>query len=614
VETPSVETSSPKPPPKPLETKPLETKPLETKPLGTSLPEILQERARTQPDRLAFRFLQDGTSDQAVDWTYHELAARAEAVAAELGRRGLDGGRVVLALDPGLDYVAGLFGILRAGCTAVPSFPPIGRRAMARFLSIVVDCAPDAVLTDPRFSGQAGQFDEQLPGGSPQIEWIFPEEEFYLGTGEAAAPLRLADQALLQYSSGSTGDPKGILLTHDNLVSNCRVLEAHMGMEPDRVGCSWLPPYHDMGLMGTIMLAVHGGWPLVMLSPVHFVQDPYRWLKAITDHRVTITVGPNFAFDLCASSIGDDELRTLDLSTLRQVFCGSEPVSGATLDTFHERFGPVTGFNPSSVIPCYGLAEATLFVSGKPESEGVRTEWLDGTALELGEVRRAPDREAAGAVGVVSCGVIATGHEVVVVDPDSAQPVPAGRIGEIWVSGPNVASGYLNRPELTAKTFGAKLPGRARQTYLRTGDLGFLIDGELFVTGRLKDLIVISGRNLYPQDIEDSVQKSHSALRRTVAFSVRSTRREEEEVVVVAEFRGTAGEFAAEEGRLRERVTAAVTAEHGVKPGAVHFGPPGVVLMTTSGKIRRNATKAAFVNGSLKAFPPSPAESQVSVG
>ncbi|WP_255116072.1 fatty acyl-AMP ligase [Streptomyces sudanensis] len=411
---------------------------------------------------------------------------------------------------------------------------------------------------------------------------------------------------MLQYTSGSTGDPKGIVLEHEHLLSNCRVLEKHMGYEEDRVGCSWLPPYHDMGLMGTIMLAVHGGWPLVTMSPLHFVQDPYRWLKAISDHRVTITVGPNFAFDLCATTVGDEELAALDLSTLRQVFCGSEPVSRATLDRFRDRFGPACGFDPSSVIPCYGLAEATLFVSGKPLGvPGVPAVRLDREALERGEVRRTGARDTGAAVDVVSCGTVAHGHDVLVVDPDSRRPVPPGRVGELWVAGPNVAAGYHDRPDLTAAAFRARPEGAADgPEYLRTGDLGFLLDGELFVTGRLKDLIVISGRNLHPQDIEESVTRVDPAMRRAAAFSVRAADRDEEEVVVVAEYRGTPREFAARESGLRERVTEAVTADHGVRPAAVHFGPPGTVLTTTSGKVRRAATRAAYLSGGLKAFAP----------
>jgi acyl-CoA synthetase (AMP-forming)/AMP-acid ligase II len=577
-------------------------------PGGLSLPEILTARAKAHPDALAFRFLPDGTTDHPVDWTYRDVELRSRAVARELTRRGLEGGRVVLALDPGLDYVAGLFGILRAGCTAVPSFPPFGRRATARFLSIVVDCAPQAVLTDGRFSPQVDAFETQYPDGTARPQWVFPDTALFEADASAEAPLKLANPALLQYSSGSTGDPKGIVLTHENLVSNCRVLEAHMGMERDRVGCSWLPPYHDMGLMGTVMLALHGGWPLVMMSPIHFVQDPYRWLKALTDYRVTITVGPNFAFDLCTSQVPDEALETLDLSALRQVFCGSEPVSAVTLERFRERFAP-RGYDAASIIPCYGLAEATLFVAGKPKKSGaVRREYLDKAALETGTAVRVEAGDPTG-VEAVSCGVFAVGHEVLVVDPETTDVLADGQVGEVWVAGPNVAHGYWRRPELSDAVFGARPAGETHDghSFLRTGDLGFVLDGELFVTGRLKDMIVASGRNLYPQDIEASVDRCHSALRRSAVFSVPGDaagvpESVEEQIVVVAEYRGSPGRFAAEEAALRVEVTAAVTADHGVRPATLYFGPPGTVLMTTSGKIRRKATRAAYLDGTLKRF------------
>lgn len=558
-----------------------------------SLSDILCRRAVEQSDRLAFRYLRDGTAD-AVDWTYRELAEHAAVIAADLRGRAQRPCRVVLALGPGLHYVGALYGILQAGATAVPAFPPIGRRTVERFSSIVLDCSPDVVIADPRFTGWVAQFEATLPTGHPSPQWIFVGDD-YFGTGEVLdLTPTVADPALLQYTSGSTGDPKGIVLTHDNLVSNCVALGANIGVEPDRVGCSWLPPYHDMGLMGTIMLALHGGWPLVLLSPAHFVQRPYRWLKAITDHRVTITLGPNFAFDMCVADVDDDELATLDLGSLRQVFCGSEPVSRSTLDKFRNRFGP-RGYDEAGLIPCYGLAEATLFVSGKRAPGAVRTEPLDRAALAAGEARPATGGDA---TPVVSCGAIAAGHEVVIVDPGSRQLLPAGRIGEIWVRGPNVAAGYLNRPRHSEETFAARLAGHREHTYLRTGDLGFLRAGELFVTGRIKDVIVIAGRNLYPQDIEHSVGGVHELLRRSAAFSV--PREDGEALVVVAEFRGTARHLAADHPGLRDSVVAAVTAEHGVRPHDVHLAPVGAIPTTTSGKVRRAATRTAYLAGDLK--------------
>ena len=253
---------------------------------GNSLPEVLRDRSENQGETLAFRFLADGTSVQASDWTYRSLAAAAAAVAAELETNA--GQRVVLAVDPGLHYVAVLLGGLAAGATIVPSFPPVGRRATIRFLSILTDCSPDVIIGSSWLAAEAEKLADELPPSAHRARWLFVDDAFFQRPGQPPAlPSRRLDPALLQYTSGSTGDPKGITLTHDNIISNCLALQHHMGVVPGRVGCSWLPPYHDMGLMGTIMLALHGGWPLVMLSPIHFVQRPYRWLKAITDYRVT---------------------------------------------------------------------------------------------------------------------------------------------------------------------------------------------------------------------------------------------------------------------------------------------------------------------------------------
>ncbi|MEV6671276.1 fatty acyl-AMP ligase [Streptomyces sp. NPDC051162] len=606
-------------------------------PRPETLPEILGHRA-SLPRQLAFRFLPDGTDDAAVEWTYHDLVEHADVIAAGLLRRELTGRRVVLALDPGLHYIAALFGIFRAGATAVPSFPPTGKRALARFVAIVEDCAPDVIIADTRLADRVAQFEAELPASVARPHWMFVDDDHFRQTAGARTPdggphaaAPTDGPALLQYTSGSTGDPKGIVLTHENLVSNCRALEANMGYEPDRVGCTWLPPYHDMGLMGTIMLAVHGGWPLVLMPPAYFVQRPYRWLKAVTDHKVTISVGPNFAFDICTSSITDEELATLDLGSLRQVFCGSEPVSRATLDAFRDRFGP-RGYDETSLIPCYGLAEATLYVSGKRTGSAVRTVWLDKAELENGRVRHlsaedaeaaeaAEDAEAAGdatlseggrAARIVSCGEVAEGHEVIVVDPGERRPAEPGRVGEVWVRGPNVAAGYLDKPELTAETFAARLAGsEAERTYLRTGDLGFLHEGELFITGRLKDLVVIAGRNLYPQDIERSVRGSHGKLRGAAAFSVPGE--SGEELVVVTEFRGTARQLAEEFAGVRDAVVAAVTAGHGVAPADVHIGPVGAIPMTTSGKVRRDATRKAYVQGTLKKLTPAADDLPLSV-
>ncbi|MEV8379152.1 fatty acyl-AMP ligase [Kribbella sp. NPDC056861] len=520
-----------------------------------SLVELLRLRALEQPDQLALVFLPDGSTSKQESWTYGELFSRAGAVALRLRREDRTTKPVVLALRPGLTFVAALFGGWMAGATVVPTAPPLNRRTAERLRSIAQDCRPGTILVDEDLRGRALHCASAL-AAVPAATWCVLDTS---GTGHTDE-VQAADPAMIQYSSGSTGEPKGVLLTHANLISNCVVLGHHIGTEADRVGLSWLPPYHDMGLIGTIMLAVHGGWPLVMMTPEHFVQDPTRWLRAITEFEVTITVAPNFAFALCAEHVTDEEVVALDLSSLRQVFCGSEPVSAATLTAFRERFTPA-GYDERSLIPCYGLAEATLFVTGKAAGS---------------EITLAPNGE------VVSCGTVAIGHELAVTD-ESGAPLPDGEIGEIRVRGPNVATGYHGRPELTRRTFGA-------DGWLRTGDLGCLRNGELFVTGRASDLMIVAGRNLYPQDVEESVLRNHPPVRRAVAFGIMT--QDAEELVVMAEVRDV--EDAA---RLVSAITATVATLHGVRPADVVLLPAGAIPVTTSGKVRRNPARDSYLAG-----------------
>ncbi|MBP2321596.1 acyl-CoA synthetase (AMP-forming)/AMP-acid ligase II [Kibdelosporangium banguiense] len=443
--------------------------------------------------------------------------------------------------------MAGLFGVMHAGATVVPTFPPSGKRAAERLAAVLRGCSPQAVMVD------RGRTPERMPADPPVLEISGA------ATGEEFGCIP-ADPGLLQYTSGSTADPKGIMLNHANLMSNCAALTAHIGHESDRVGLTWLPPYHDMGLIGTLLFALHGGWPLVMMDPEHFVQTPARWLRAVGEFGVTITVAPAFALQLCTESISDEELAEIDLSGLRQLFCGSEPIHPDVLGRFVMRFES-RGLSSTALIPCYGLAEATLFVAGKRADEQVRV-----------------DR------GVVSCGVPAAGHEVFIVDPESGKPCPDGQVGEIQVRGPNVAAGYFHDSEATGVTFRA---GPHRDA-LRTGDLGYLRDGELFVTGRISGLIVIAGRNLHPQDVEATANTCHAAVFHSVAFSVPGA--SGEELVVVAERRVTTGLT-----EVRAAITAAVTAAHGVRPRDVEFVGIGRIPRTTSGKLRRAEARRRYL-------------------
>jgi len=562
---------------------------------GNSFLEIIQSRSEHQGAALAFRFLTDGTSGEAVDLTYRDLAGRIAAVAAELD--GVAGQRVLLAADPGLDYVAALFGGMAAGATVVPACPPTGRTAMARFLAILADCAPTMIIGSRRLAAEREKLACRFPESACRVRWLFLDDDFFERSASFPdLPSREHELALLQYSSGSTGDPKGVMLSQRNLMSNCRAMQEHMGIVPGRIGCTWLPPYHDMGLMGGIMVPVYGGWPAVILSPAHFVQRPYRWLKVITEYGVTISQVPNFALDMCVESVSDEEIAELELSTLRQLYCGAEPLLKPTLDRFRDRFA-ACGYRESSLIPCYGLAEATLMVSGKTGAAPPRSVRLDKAALERGSAR--PAAGAAPATDVMSCGIAAPGAEVFIVDPESLRPAQEGAVGEIWVTGPSVAAGYFGKTGLSG-TFSAQTRGADRGgRYLRTGDLGFLLAGELFVTGRLKDVMVINGRNLYPHDVEVSALAAHAGLRRAAAFCVQPDG-EAERLVVVAEFRRAGSRTEADLAEVRDAVVARVTAEHSVRPTAVHLGPPGTIPTTTSGKVRHAATRQAFERGELR--------------
>ncbi|MEW2116169.1 fatty acyl-AMP ligase [Streptomyces sp. NPDC005474] len=553
-------------------------------------------RAQFTPHRTAFRFLTDGTSNSIESWTYRDLKRHSDAVAARLRSGGHRGDRVVLAGRPGLRFVAGLMGILDAGATAVPASPPTNRRAVTRLRSILTDCEPGAILADSRHERR---FAEMAAGGNTMPRLIPLDDESVSEAADSHAstapddPVRSTDTALIQYSSGSTGDPKGVELTHANLMSNCHAIGRHIGDEDDRVGLTWLPPYHDMGLIGTIMLALHGGWPLLMMTPEHFVQQPARWLQAISEHRVTITVAPNFAFQLCADTVEEEDLAGVDLSSLRHVFCGSEPIVLDTLNAFRERFAP-WGYREKTLILCYGLAEATLLVTAKAPGSSLSIGWVDRAELSRGSVVSGADD----AVPMVGCGSPAEGNEVVVVDPDSGRVLADGKVGEIWVRGPGVAAGYHRQPELTGSTFGATPADRTGppRKYLRTGDLGCIRDGELFVTGRISGLLVVAGRNLYPQDLERTVDRAHPSVYRSVVFAVRDT--SEEQVMVVAEVRAVS-RTRAELDSLRGTLLAAVAAEHGVRPAGVHLVRVGTIPMTTSGKIRRAAARAAYAEQTL---------------
>jgi acyl-CoA synthetase (AMP-forming)/AMP-acid ligase II len=563
----------------------------------TALPEVLRLRAQQMPDQIAFIHLVDGESvEQQI--TYAQLLQRAEMIAAALLARHASGTRVLMLFEAGIDYIAGLFGVWLAGAAAVPSYPPVGSRALQRLAGIVTDAMPQMVLTNERFSRMKERILPALGSDFKQEDWI-DIDQLPPADGSAMASIQGSDLALLQYTSGSTGSPKGVMLTHANLLNNCHYASSWMGGDMPRVGCTWLPPYHDMGLMGGILQPIYEGFMTVILAPGHFVQRPLRWLMAISKYSVTTSIAPNFAFDLCVDHILDDELAQLDLQRVQEIYCGAEPVRQHTFNRFVARFGP-RGFKAQAFGPCYGLAEASVFVTGKgvnvmPGFLQVDKEQLAKDLIEL----VSPDD--ARATALASCGIASTGQRVRIVNAETAVALTEGMVGEIWVAAANTGVGYWNKAELSQTTFFATLadePGH----FMRTGDRGFLWQGQLYITGRMKDLIIVAGRNLYPQDIELAVEAADARIRTNgvAAFAVDDG--VQERIGLVVEIRRHEKIDAAGLEALRIKIVESVTAASGAAPHIVHFAPINAIPLTTSGKLQRQATKLALLAGTVPGF------------
>jgi len=568
---------------------------------------LLRLRAAERPEREAFVFLADG-GEPAARLTYGELDRRARAIAARLRASLAPGDRALLLYPPGLEFIAAFFGCLYAGVTAVPAYPPrLNDRSQARLRAIVEDAAPRAALTTEAIFA-AAVASEALTARVPElgtVRWIATDGPgLDMGQEEADLPEpEPGSVAFLQYTSGSTAAPKGVMVTHANLVHNERMIGEAFRQDEETVVVGWLPLYHDMGLIGNVLQPLHAGARCVLMSPVAFLQQPVRWLRAISRFHGTTSGGPNFAYDLCVRRIPPEERAQLDLSSWRVAFNGAEPVRAETLERFAEAFAP-SGFDRAAFYPCYGLAEATLFVTGGAPGRFPRVEAMDAAALERHEARRiseaGEEAEPADACLLVSSGRPWNGQRVVVVDPETAEPVPAGRVGEIWIAGPSVALGYWRNEEATESDFRARLSGTGAGTgegpFLRTGDYGFLRDGELYVTGRLKDLIIIRGRNHYPQDIERTAERSHPDLRPGcgAAFSVDVGG--EERLVIVHEVERRRRDGLDE---VATAVRRAVAEEHQVQVQDVILVRAGTVPKTSSGKLQRRACRASYQAGEL---------------
>jgi amino acid adenylation domain-containing protein len=560
---------------------------------------VLRARAEERPDQVAFTYLADGEAEGG-RLTYSELERAATAIAAVLRGAVPAGERALLLYPPGLDFIAAFFGCLYAGVVAVPAYPPRPNdRSQSRVRSIARDAEPRAILTTSEVAAGA----RGLLAAAPELaaaRWIATDTLDPSAARADPAPEPDPESvAFLQYTSGSTFDPKGVMVTHANLLHNERMVGSAFGMDEESVVVGWLPLHHDMGLIGNVLQPIHAGARCVLMSPVAFLLRPRRWLQAISRYRGTTSGGPNFAYELCLRKASPEALAGLDLASWRVAFNGAEPVRAATLERFAATFAPC-GFRAEAFYPCYGLAEATLFVSGGARGRAPRIAALNAAALERHDAlpaASAPEGEATRRL--VSCGNAWGEQRLVVADPETSRELRPGAVGEIWISGPSVARGYWRNPEATVRDFSAFLhaaDGRAEGPFLRTGDLGFVAGGELYVAGRLKDLVILRGRNHHPQDLELTAEGSHSDLRpgNGAAFSVDVEG--EERLVVVHEVERRLRAGCAE---VAEAIRRAVAAEHEVQVHEVVLIRPGGLPKTSSGKVQRGLCRRLYLADEL---------------
>ena len=558
------------------------------------LVEALTYWAREKPQETAFYYLVDGDDDEA-RVSYERLDRKARAIAQRLRSLNMEGERALLLFPPGLDFVAAFFGCLYAGVTAVPAYPPRRNRNTVRILSISNDAeAKVAFSVNSVIDRIQGLLDE-----TPELKklvWLSTDKiDEAEADGWWMPDLNGDDTAFLQYTSGSTGEPKGVMISHANIMHNVALIAMGFGYDRNGSGMTWLPTYHDMGLIGGVLCPVYFGCSNVLMSPMAFLQKPFRWLQAVSRYKVTISGGPNFGYDLCVQRVTPEQIAELDLSSWAVAFNGAEPVRPQTIDKFSKMFEPC-GFRREAFYPCYGMAETTLIVSGGDSTALPVMRTFDGKALDDHRVV-AVEPSDDGARTLVGSGKALCDGQVVIVDPDTHKETAEGHVGEIWVGSDSVGKGYRNRPNLTDEMFRATLADTGQGPFLRTGDLGFVDDGELFVTGRLKDLIIVRGVNRYPQDIESTVERVSDRLRPGASAAIAVDVADRERLIIVAEV--TRGRHDKPWSEVIESIRRVVALEHDLPPDGVILVRAGSIPKTSSGKIQRHACRYGFIEGSL---------------
>jgi amino acid adenylation domain-containing protein len=559
-----------------------------------TLVDVLRWRSAHQPEQRAYTFLTDGEFDE-VHITYAELDQRARAIAVELREAGAVGERAVLLYPPGLDYIAAFFGCLYAGVIAVPAYPPRLNRPTPRLEAIVANSGASVVLALSQTLSNIQKRLDNMPYLTG-LRWLATDTLDVEGADAWQHPGTQGDDlAFLQYTSGSTSTPKGVMLSHSNLLHNLGIIQRVLSLTTESRGVIWLPPYHDMGLIGGILAPLFVGFPVVLMPPIAFLQRPMRWLEAVSRYGATVSGGPNFAYEACLVKSTPEQRAALDLSRWEAPFSGAEPIRRDTLERFAAAFAPA-GFRLQAFCPGFGLAETTLVVTSRAKDEELIFIRVEAASLEQHEVVLAAPDSPTGR-DLVGCGPTNTYQQVEIVDPATMLACPEGRVGEIWVASPSVAQGYWDRPEETSRTFQASLADTGVGPFLRTGDLGFVLAGELYVTGRLKDLIIIRGRNHYPQDIELTVARSHPALIAGAGAAFVVEGEHEEQLFIAQELNHRHRNPDIEE--IAGAIRAAVAEEHELHLYGVLLVREGHIPKTSSGKIQRHAARLGFLDETL---------------
>ena len=551
----------------------------------------LQGIVAKQPDKGAVTFLQDGETESSC-LSYQQLQDRAKAIASELQSYHATGERALLLYQPGIEFITAFLGCLYAGVEAVPAYPPRANRSIERLLAVVKDADAKFALTTTDLTEKiASKFEEE---GKTSLQFISTDTtQTDLAAKWYRPDIDGETLAFLQYTSGSTGKPKGVMVCQRNLLANSASINRCFEIVPEHKIVSWLPPYHDMGLIGSILQPLYVGSSLIMMPPVSFLQRPHRWLEVISRTRGTVSGGPNFAYDLCVAQVSEEQKAHLDLSSWELAFSGAEPVRSDTIKQFSEYFAEC-GFRASAFYPCYGMAESTLLITGG--SKQAQPIFQDFNKAQLAQNKAVTDIEDG--VTLVSSGRNVPNQHLAIVNPDNKQECAEGNIGEIWTKSDSVAQGYWNQTELTHYAFAATLPNYPDVKFLRTGDLGFVKDGELFVTGRLKDLIIIRGRNYYPQDLEFTVNNAHEAIRPSCGAAFAVDLDGAEKLVITYEVKRTHVRKL-DTATVTKAIRTAVLQNHELNPYAIVLLKTASVPKTSSGKIQRHACKAGFLAGTL---------------